>query len=296
MSKPVSTPVAFAAACLGIAVYSAMDVTMKLLTLQSGVYCALLWRSTLGTIVAGSVHFARAPARPDAQAMRLHIERGLIVTVMALLFFSGLARVPMAQAIALCFIAPLLALGLAALVLKETIGKEIIGASIIAFAGVLVVAVGTARSAQGGQGLNGTLAVIAAAFCYAYNIILMRRQGAHSDAIEIAFFQNVVMAAALLTAAPWLGAWPLPRQWPVAIGGAMFATIANILLAWAYGKAPASRMAPSEYTGFLWASLFGWAVFHEAVRAITLGGAAMIIVGCLIAARRSGAEPMEAAL
>ena len=296
MLARVSTPIAFAAACAGIAVYSAMDATMKLLTLASGVYCALLWRSCLGVLFSGVVHFARQPARPNVQAMRLHIERGLIVTVMALLFFWGLARVPMAQAIALCFIAPLLALGLAAVLLKERIGPEILLASGIAFGGVLIVAFGAARSARGGQALHGTLAVLAAALAYAYNIILMRRQGAHSDAIEVAFFQNGVMAAALILFAPWLGAWPLPGQWPIAIGGAVFATIANILLAWAYGKAPASRMAPSEYTGFLWASLFGWLVFHESVRIVTLAGAALIIVGCLIAARRNEAEPMEAAL
>ncbi|NIJ06429.1 S-adenosylmethionine uptake transporter [Sphingomonas vulcanisoli] len=296
MDRAISTPVAFAAACLGIAVYSAMDVTMKLLTLASGVYCALLWRSVVGTILSGGVYLARRPAWPTRAAMRLHIERGLIVTAMAMLFFWGLARVPMAQAIALCFIAPLLALGLAVVLLKERIGRDVLGASAIAFAGVLVVAVSTARSGQSEQALYGTLAVLCAALCYAYNIILMRRQGAHSDAIEVAFFQNGVMAAVLLCAAPWLGAWPLPSQWPIAIGGAMFATIANILLAWAYSQAPANRMAPSEYTGFLWASLFGWAFFHESVRAVTLGGAALIIAGCLIAARRTAAEPMEAAL
>ena len=194
------------------------------------------------------------------------------------------------------FARPLLAVGLAALVLRERIGHEVLGASAVAFAGVLIVAVGGARAASGGQGLHGTIAVLAAALCYAYNIILMRRQGAHSDPLEVAFFQNGVMAAALLIAAPWWGAWPLPSQWPIVIAGAVFGTVANILLAWAYGKAPASRMAPSEYSGFLWASLFGWLAFREPVRGVTLAGAALIIAGCLIAARRAEAEPMEAVL
>ena len=202
----------------------------------------------------------------------------------------------MAQAIALCFIAPLLALGLAAVLLGETIDRTVIGASVIAFAGVLVVAFNSAHNSAGDQALYGTISVICAALCYAYNIILMRRQGAHSDPIEVGFFQNVVTAGTLLLIAPWLGAWPLPGQWPIVIAGGMFATVSIILLAFAYAQAPASAMAPSEYTGFLWASLFGWLVFGEPVRGVTLAGAVLIIVGCLIAARRGGAEPMEAAL
>ena len=68
---------------------------------------------------------------------------------MALTFFWGLARVPMAQAIALAFVAPLIALYLAAVILKETIERRAILASLLGFAGVLVILAGQAQAEMG---------------------------------------------------------------------------------------------------------------------------------------------------
>ena len=75
---------------------------------------------------------------------------------MACLFFWGIGRVPLAQAIALTFIAPLIALLLAAIFLGERIGPRSIGGSAMAFAGVLVIVLGQARAELGDDALLGT--------------------------------------------------------------------------------------------------------------------------------------------
>ena len=62
-------------------------------------------------------------------------------------------------------------------------------------------------------------------------------------------------------------------------------TTSLLLLSWAYARAQASYLATTEYTSFLWAALFGWLLFNESVSPFTLAGAAMIIGGCLLAAR-----------
>ena len=292
----VSFPTAFAVACLGIALYSAMDVTMKALTLQSGVYDAMLWRSAAGVLFGGAVHARRRPARPSRSALRLHVTRGVLVTGMALLFFWGLARVPMAQAIALCFIAPLLAIGMAAVLLGERIGRRVVVASAVAAAGVAVILVGQAEARANPDAFRGALAVLAAAVAYAYNLILMRRQAAHSDPIEVAFFQNLVTCATLALAAPLLAGWPAPGQLPVIAAGGFLATAAGIAFAWAYAHAPASALAPTEYSGLLWAALFGFLFFGELPPGATMAGALLIVGGCLLAARDSRGPPAEAAL
>src|SRR3546814_16441082 len=69
------------------------------------------------------------------------------------------------------------------------------------------------------------------------------------------------------------------------------------LLAWAYTHAPASYLAPTEYTSFLWATFFGYTIFGEIVSLWTIAGAALIIAGCVAAARRkplalADAEPL----
>ena len=59
-----------------------------------------------------------------------------------------------------------------------------------------------------------------------------------------------------------------------------------LLLSWAYARAEASYLAATEYTAFLWAMLFGWLFFDESVSPYTLAGAALIVAGCILAARR----------
>ena len=60
---------------------------------------------------------------------------------------------------------------------------------------------------------------------------------------------------------------------------------AAVLLAWAYARAEAQVLAPVEYTAFLWSALLGYWVFGERVSLYTLGGAALIIAGCVVAVR-----------
>jgi S-adenosylmethionine uptake transporter len=74
---------------------------------------------------------------------------------------------------------------------------------------------------------------------------------------------------------------------------ALLSTSGTLLFAWAYARGPASYLSVTEYSGFLWASLCGWLAFHESVSGYTLGGAALIVIGCLIAARRKITEPPE---
>ena len=230
--------------------------------------------------------------------MRLHLARGILGSGMAFLFFWGLARVPIAQAIALAFIAPLIALYLAAVVLKEEVSPRIVGASLIAFAGVIVIFIGQARADLGREALIGSLAILASAICYAINIILMRRQAQVASPVEVGFFQSLIMAVVLLICLPFMGVpFPPAAQVPMILLAALLATSSLLLLSWAYARAEASYLATTEYTSFLWAALFGWIFFREPVSLFTLAGAALIVAGCILAARRpSEASPsLEAA-
>lgn len=282
--------IAFLVGALGIATFSAMDAVMKGLVLALGTYSTLFWRSLAGTAMAGAL-FAARPRRPDWPTLKIHLARGILGSGMAVLFFWGLARVPIAQAIALAFIAPLIALFLAAAFLHETIGPRTIGASLIAFAGVIVIFIGQAQADLGREALLGSLSILASAVCYAINIILMRRQALAASPIEVGFFQSLIMACCLLLALPFLGTQPPPLgQVPMILLAAALATASLLLLTWAYARAQASYLATTEYTSFLWAALFGWLFFREPVSLYTLAGAAMIVAGCILAARK----PQEA--
>ncbi len=72
---------------------------------------------------------------------------------------------------------------------------------------------------------------------------------------------------------------------PFILLAAFLATASLLLLTWAYARAQASYLATTEYTSFLWAALFGWLFFDESVSLFTVAGTAMIVGGCLLAAR-----------
>jgi S-adenosylmethionine uptake transporter len=280
----------FAVATLGIASFSMMDAVMKGLSLAIGAYNALLWRTLAGALFGGAVFLGRGMAWPGPAALRLHLLRGTLSSLMAILFFWGLARVPLAQGVALAFIAPLIALYLAALLLGERIERRAIFASLLGFAGVIVIMAAQAEAKLGPEAFRGALAILASACLYAYNIILMRKQALVAGPVEIAFFMSLIMSGWFALAAPWLAFVPAPREWlPIAAAAALaFASL--MLLSWAYARAEAQHLAPVEYSAFVWATLFGLVFFHEAVRPLTMIGAALIVAGCILAAR----TPQEA--
>ncbi|MCW4461870.1 DMT family transporter [Sphingomonas sp. BT-65] len=292
MNRSTSPLIAFAVAALGIAIFSSMDALMKGLVIALGTYNALTWRMLAGTVVSGIPYALSRPRWPARAVMRIHLMRGLVSAVMAYLFFWGLGRVPMAQAIALSFIAPIIVLFLAALILKERITRVALIATAMAFAGVLVILWGQARAELGPEAFWGAIAILVSAVCYAWNIILMRQQSLVAGPGEVAFYQTLIVTAVYLLAAPWLMVVPPLAEVPALVLAAMLATASLFLLSWAYARAEASYLAPTEYTGFLWATLWGWVVFGERVSLFTVAGAALIVGGCILAAGRRDNAPV----
>lgn len=124
MNRVAQRPfLAFAVALAAVAVLSVMDAVMKALVLALGIYVVSVWRALLGAFTGALIYLPRRTGWPDRKTMKIHIARGTIITVMGVAFFWGLARTPMAQAIALTFIAPLLALVLSAIFLHEKVGR-----------------------------------------------------------------------------------------------------------------------------------------------------------------------------
>ncbi|CAN5145303.1 DMT family transporter [soil metagenome] len=288
-TKPVALPVAFAMCCAGVALFSVMDAAMKGLSIAIGVYNALFWRAIAGTIMGMIGMIALRNPWPGRVVLRIHLMRGTVVALMALLFFFGLTKLPMAEAITLSFIAPLFALYLAALLLKETIGKSAILASALGLVGVAVILSGRLRGHYDPQALLGAGAVLLSALLFAWNLILQKQQAGVASPVEVAFFQHLVMLGLFSLAAPFLAVVPDPSQVPLVILAAMLAFTSLMALSWAYARAEAQRLIPVEYSAFVWAALMGWLVFGERLTLNTLAGAALIVAGCLIAARRDSA-------
>jgi S-adenosylmethionine uptake transporter len=285
---------AFLAALAAVGTLSIMDAVMKHLVLAIGIFAVSVWRAAANLLVGSALYLPKRGPWPSNAVMRVHIFRGVIVTVMAFLFFWGIGRIPLAQAIALTFIAPLIALSLASVFLNEKIGSRSIFGSIAAFGGVIIIVLGQAKAQLGHDALIGTVAILGSALCYAVNIVLMRHQALSAKPLEITFFQAVTVMALWLLTIPVVGVpvWP-GEQWVWVAVACVLSTAGTLIFAWAYARGEAGYLSVTEYSAFLWAAVLGWIVFQERVSAYTIGGATLIVAGCLVAARRKVTEPPE---
>jgi S-adenosylmethionine uptake transporter len=267
---------------------------MKHLVIAIGIIAISIWRSLANLVLSAALYLPRRLPAPDRSTLKIHVARGVLVAVMAFLFFWGIGRVPLAQAIALTFIAPLIALVLASMFLDERIGRRSIAGSVAAFAGVLVIMFGQARAHVGPAVLIGSAAILGSAICYAGNIVMMRRQALAARPLEINFFQALTVMALWAAALPFVGipVWP-GAEWPWIAVAAILSTTGTLLYGWAYARGEASYLAVTEYSAFLWASALGWLVFQERVAVATVAGAVLIVGGCLIGARQRITAPPE---
>jgi len=171
--------------------------------------------------------------------------------------------------------------------LEERIGRRSIVGSIAAFAGVIVIVVGQARAQLGPEVLLGSAAILGSAVSYAANLVMMRPQAQAAGPREINFFQSVTVISVWLIIVPLIGMPASPGvQWPWIIVAALLSTCGTLLYGWAYARGEASYLAVTEYSAFLWASMLGWLIFRERVSLYTLGGALLIVGGCILAAKR----------
>ena len=276
----------FVAVAAGIASFSLMDGLMKGASLAIGAYSAMLWRSLASGAVLAPLWLAKGGGWPRGEVLRLHALRGLNSAVMATSFFWGLKFLPLAEGMAISFIAPLIALYLAAVMLGETVGKRAVFASLLGLAGVAVIA-GSRMTGDGysRDAMLGIAAILFSAVLYAWNLILQRQQALLAPPREVATFQALFTSLYLAALAPWLLQWP---DLPVALtlgAAALLASVSLMLISWGYGREETQVLLPLEYSAFIWAAIIGWFMFHEGLTLPTVAGAVLIVIGCWIATR-----------
>ena len=289
-------PLPILSALLAVALLSLMDALMKGASLAVGAYSAAFLRSLCGLALVAPLWLARGGRWPSRDVLKVHLLRGVCGSFMALTFFYALTKLPLAETIAISFIAPLVALYLAAIFLGEKIRREAIIAAVLGLAGTVVIVggkigpTGLGGGPMGEDVLLGLAAILFSALLYAGNLVISRHQAQLAHPLEISAFHSGVAALVLGLAAPVMLRLPGQEAALLIFGSAVLTVIGMVAFAWAYARAEAQVLVPMEYSGFLWASLFGWLFFAEAVTATTVIGTALIVIGCWLAARRKDTE------
>lgn len=282
----------FLATFAAVGLLALMDALMKGAALSAGAFTASFARSGIAALFAVPLWLAAGGTWPAKAVLRIHLKRGVVTAFMALSFFYALTKLPIAETIAISFIAPLVALWLAAWLLGEVVQRRAVGAALLGLAGTLVIVGGRiGRERMTEDAALGLAAILFSAMLYAWNLVIQREQALVAKPLEVASFHSGVGFAVHAIFAPFLFAAP-DGEALVRISLAALLTVGgSISLAWAYARAEAQTLVPIEYSGFIWAALFGWLFFEERVTATTAAGTLLIIVGCWVATRRRRTMP-----
>lgn len=213
----------------------------------------------------------------------LQLGRGAAVSLATLCFFMGVMAMPLADATAIQFTSPILTALLAPLVLGERTRPATWAATLLAFAGVLVVL----RPNLIEIGL-AALFPLGAAFGMSWLMMLNRMTAGAAPVMVMQFLLAAAAAPLLLAAAAIFHlaghriGWPTPEVIVKCLGVAVFATMGHTLIFAAVERATASLVAPMTYVQLLVAAGLGWLWFGDQPDAATFGGAALIIAGGLL--------------
>lgn len=277
---------------LGIAVLSCLDAAMKVVSAAYPLGEVVGLRFAAGSLFALAVFRAVREPRPTWAMVRGNLLRAGVMLLTAACFFTALARLPLAEAIALTFLAPLLLAMLGRLILKEPVRPSTSLALLVGLAGVFVIASGQENGARDADDLAGIIAGISCAFFYALSLVLMRKQSGTESIYSIVLLTNLFVCAYVSPVMLWQWQTPGLLHAVIFVGAGLLGTCGHLCLAWAYKRAPVGRLGILEYTAFLWASVLGFVVFGEVPGLATLAGAAIIVSACLADAwLRSSALP-----
>jgi drug/metabolite transporter (DMT)-like permease len=288
-SRREAAPVLMAMA--GIGLLSIMDAAVKQVSASMPTWQIVLLRYVFGAAFALPLFLAGERRRPSAEAAKAHFLRAIAVVCTAASFFYALSALPLVVTLALSFTAPIMIALLARLSLGERPSAGVLAAIAVGFLGVLVVLAGELHRSGTGT-LSGIAAALAAAAFYAISMVSLKARAARDPVVTIVLLQNLFAALLVVPfgVAAWVAPSPSVLAWFVLIG--LLGTVGHLALAWAYGRAEASRLGAIEYTAFVWAAMLGFVFFGEVPSLATLAGTALIMGGAVVAMRaRPVGEP-----
>ena len=266
---------------LAITAGSAMDATIKFLTQTNHVLIVTLGRYVFGAFFSLIIWVRAGKPQITPEMWRAHGLRGFVIAGCATTFFWALTVLPLAEAVTLSFIYPLIVPFVAWLVLRERVRPQSMIAAAIGFAGVIVATQGAPPVAQSPQHALGVAAVLVSAGLFSIAMVLLRQRAQTDGAPIVGLMTSLIPAFIVAGPAIAFATPPHWSDWPLFLLMGALAAIFMYLMARAYAKAEAQQLAPIHYVELIFATIFGVVIFHELPRVQMFIGAALIIVACL---------------
>ncbi|MES2289522.1 MAG: DMT family transporter [Pseudomonadota bacterium] len=259
--------------------FATMGALIKLAEARGAGLVELLFFRQAGSIPAVVAWVAMGPGLPTLATRRLpaHALRCAVGLSSMTFMFSTLMLLPLAEATTLQFTVPIFATILGALVLRETTGIHRWSAVVVGFIGVVIVA----QPGSGHIPLIGLLTGLAAALLSANVSILIRRMGSSEPPATIVFYFSVLSMVPLLPLFLWTMGNHDATTWAMLVGVGLIGAVGQLTMTTSLTLAPVSVVVPMDYSGLIWATLFGWTLFHVLPTPMTWVGAPIIILSGL---------------
>ena len=258
---------------------SVNDLAIKALSGSYALHQVILIRAFVGmAIVLGVIWFSKAGFRQLRTRRPLdHLFRVSIVMVSNVTYFVGLSLMPLADAVATAFVAPMLVTLMSALILREQVGPRRWAAVAVGMLGVVVMLRPGAGVIQ-----PAAILVLISAFCYASSHMMTRRMKDSESAMALSFYVQVGFI--LLSSAMGLvvgdgkfagssdaslaflfreWVWPPMADWPAFLATGISVAIGGLMVSQAYRTLEAALVAPFEYASMPLAIFWGVVVFGQ---------------------------------
>jgi len=202
----------------------------------------------------------------------LHVARSFLMLIATVCFFAALQFLPLADAIAIVFVAPLLVTAFSIPILGETVGWRRWLAILIGFGGVMVIIRPGAASTHWAMFLP-----LVSAFCYAVYQILTRIAARTDHANTSLIWTSVIGVGATSLIVPFFWVTPDLIGWAYKVALGACYGVGHYLLIRGLEIAPASVVSPFLYTQVIFAAILGLAIFNQFPDGWTLTGLAIVV-------------------
>lgn len=274
---------------LSVALFAVMNLCVRTATQEVPVGQMVFFRSVFALLPLVIYLWARGqfPGGLRTRKPGGHAARSLLGCSGMFLSFLAFQNLPLANATVLGFVSPLLTVLIAGLLLGEKPGLVVYGAIGAGFAGILVMLSPALQGpAMNGGMLLGTAAGLGAAVSACFAMAQLKKLTATEAPGAIALYFALVCSGAGLITVFWGWVWPSTTILLILIASGIIGGFAHIVMTEAYARAPASTLAPFEYTAMIWAVLLDGLVFSLWPQPVTLLGAVLVVGAAAVVALR----------
>jgi drug/metabolite transporter (DMT)-like permease len=299
-------------ALAAVTAFSVNDVIIKFLSGDYPLYQVMFLRSTVGLlfVLAVLVPLTGTMAMLKTHKLKTHLLRGLCVVFANFCFFLALAALPLADAVAIFFVSPLLISVFSVVFLGEYVGPRRWAAILLGLVGVLIVVRPGTSAFQ-----IASLLPLLAAVGYAFLHILTRRIGGTENATAMVFYIQGTFLMVSTTAGLVLGhgefnvfdhpsavflfrawEWPAAFDLSLMVFSGVVTSVGGYMISQAYRRSEAALVAPFEYIALPLSVVFGVVLFAEIPDGAALCGIALILIAGMVLIWREAAARRRATL